>query len=88
MSFNKIKRMQIALIISIGIVIVVAQLFLTGSNCSNLSSNELDMKLDRSVSELVEKDRSVRNCVLVVTKGDGSYIWAAMMFIVWTHLSL
>nr|CBH37465.1 conserved hypothetical protein, beta-lactamase family [uncultured archaeon] len=76
MIFDKTKRIKIALIIIIVIVIVVAGLFLTGLNCSNLSSNDLNLKLERSVSELVEKDKSVRNCVLAVTKGDGSYSWA------------
>jgi protein-S-isoprenylcysteine O-methyltransferase Ste14 len=57
---------------SIALILV----FLTGLNCSNLSSNDLNLKLERSVSELVEKDKSVRNCVLAVTKGDGSYSWA------------
>ena len=76
MIFNKTKRIKIALIIIIVIVIVVAGLFLTDLNCSNLSSNDLNLKLERSVSELVEKDKSVRNCVMVVTKGDGSYSWA------------
>jgi len=63
---DKTKRIKIALIIII--VIVVAGLFLIGLNCSNLSSNDLNLKLERSVSELVEKDKSVRNCVLVVTR--------------------
>jgi len=76
MIFDKTKRIKIALIIIIVIVIVVAGLFLRGLNCSNLSSNDLNLKLERSVSELVEKDKSVRNCVLAVTKGDGSYSWA------------
>jgi hypothetical protein len=76
MIFDKTKGIKIALIIIIVIVILVAGLFLTGLNCSNLSSNDLNLKLERSVSELVEKDKSVRNCVLVVTKGDGSYSWA------------
>jgi D-alanyl-D-alanine carboxypeptidase len=67
---------NVGLIIIIVIVIVVAGLFLTGLKCSNLSTNDLNLKLERSVSELVEKDKSVRNCVLVVTKGDGSYSWA------------
>jgi len=54
MIFDKTKRIKIALIIII--VIVVAGLFLTGLNCSNLSSNDLNLKLERSVSELVEED--------------------------------
>jgi len=51
MIFDKTKRIKIVSIIVI--VIVVAGLFLTGLNCSNLSSNDLDLKLERSVSELV-----------------------------------
>jgi D-alanyl-D-alanine carboxypeptidase len=74
--FDKIKKINIALIIIIVIVIIVAGLFLTGLYCSNLSSNDLNLKLERSGSELVEKDKSVRNCVLAVTKGDNSYFWA------------
>jgi D-alanyl-D-alanine carboxypeptidase len=74
--FYKKKRIKIALIIIIVIAIVVAGLFLIGLNRSNLSSNDLNLKLEHSVSELVEKDKSVRNCVLAVTKADGSYSWA------------
>ncbi len=58
------------------IVVVVAGLFLAGLNCSKSSSNDLNLELERSVSELVEKDKSIENCVLVVMKGDGSYSWA------------
>jgi D-alanyl-D-alanine carboxypeptidase len=71
MIFDKtkgIKCIAFPLILIIVIVIVVAGLFSTG--------NDLNLKLERSVSELVEKDKSVRNCVLAVTKGDGSYSWA------------
>ena len=75
MIFDMTKRIKIAMILII--VIVIAGLFLTGLNCSNLSSNDLNLKLESSVCELVEKDKSVRNCVLVVTKGDGSYSWAS-----------
>jgi D-alanyl-D-alanine carboxypeptidase len=58
------------------IVVVVAGLLLTGLNCSKSSSNDLNLELEQSVSELVEKDKSIENCVLAVTKGDGSYSWA------------
>jgi D-alanyl-D-alanine carboxypeptidase len=75
MIFDKTKGIKITLIIIIVIVIAVTGLFLTGLKCSNLSSNDLNLKLERSVSELVEKDKSVRSCVLAVTKGDGSYTW-------------
>jgi D-alanyl-D-alanine carboxypeptidase len=76
MIFDKTKRIIIVSIKVLVIVIVVAGLFLTGLNCSNASSNDLNLNLEHSVSELVEEDKSIDNCVLAVTKGDGSYSWA------------
>jgi CubicO group peptidase (beta-lactamase class C family) len=75
MIFDKTKRMKIASI-KVLVIVVVAGLSLTGLNCSNPSSNDLNLKLENSVSELVEKDKSIENCVLAVTKSDGSYSWA------------
>jgi D-alanyl-D-alanine carboxypeptidase len=37
---------------------------------------DLNEEMQRLVSGLVEKDPSVRNCVLAVAKGDGSFSWA------------
>jgi D-alanyl-D-alanine carboxypeptidase len=76
MIFDKTKRIIIASIKVLVIVIAVAGLFLTALNCSSSSSNDLNMELERSVSTLVEKNKSIENCVLAVTKGDGSYSWA------------
>jgi len=50
-------------------------LSLTALNCSTSSSNDLNLELEHSVSSLVEKDKSIRSCVLAVTKGDTSYSW-------------
>jgi CubicO group peptidase (beta-lactamase class C family) len=75
MILDKTRRMKIVSI-KVLVIVVVAGLSLTGLNCSNPSSNDLNLKLENSVSELVEKDKSIENCVLAVTKGDGSYSWA------------
>ena len=74
MTTVKTKGLKIASIVVI--VIVVAVFFLTCLHCPDLSSNDVDLKLERSVSELVAKDKSIKNCVLAVAKGDGSYSWA------------
>ncbi|MBN2462995.1 MAG: serine hydrolase, partial [Dehalococcoidia bacterium] len=76
MSFNKTERMAIVFIKALIIVIFVAGFSLTALNCSSSPSNNPNVELEHSVSALVEKDRSIENCVLAVTKGDGSYSWA------------
>ena len=76
MIFNKTKRVIVASIKVLSIVIVVAGLFLSGLNCSNSASNDLNLNLEHSVSGLIENDKSIENCVLAVSKGDGSYSWA------------
>jgi D-alanyl-D-alanine carboxypeptidase len=76
MIINKIKRIAIVWMKVLVIVIFVAGLLLTALNCSNSPSNDLNLSLEHSVSALVEKDKSIENCVLAVTKGDGSYSWA------------
>jgi len=75
MIFKKKKRIIIWAVIMV-IVLAAAGLLLVNLNCPNLSSNDLNLKLGRSVSHLVEKDKSIRNCVLAVTCGNGSYSWA------------
>jgi D-alanyl-D-alanine carboxypeptidase len=75
MIFDKTKRIIVSIKVLV-IVIVVSGLFLTSLNCSNSPSNDLNLNLEHSVSELIEKDKSIENCVLTVTKGDGSYSWA------------
>ena len=76
MIINKIKKAEIVSIKVLIIVIFIAGLLLTALSCSNSSSNDIDMNLKQTVSELVEKDKSIENCVLAVAKGDGSYSWA------------
>jgi D-alanyl-D-alanine carboxypeptidase len=76
MIINKTKRREIVLIKVLIIVIFVAGFSLAALSCSSSSSNDLNLELERSVSALVEKDKSIENCVLAATKGDGSYSWA------------
>jgi len=37
---------------------------------------DLDREMQSIVSELVESDPSIRNCVFAVAKGDGSFVWS------------
>jgi len=76
MIFDKVKRTEAVSMKVLLIVIIAAGLSLTGLNCTNLPSDDLNLKLQNAVSGLVEKDQSIENCVLAVTKGDGSYSWA------------
>jgi D-alanyl-D-alanine carboxypeptidase len=76
MIINKTKRIEIVWMKVLVIVIFMAGLLLTAVNCLSSSSNDPNLELERSVSALVEKNKSIENCVLAVTKGDGSYSWA------------
>ncbi len=49
---------------------------MTLSRCSTRSFDNVDQEMKSLVSGLVEKDKSVRNCVLSVMKGDGSFSWS------------
>ena len=57
------------------ILIIAAGLFIALSRCSTRHFDNLDQEMEYLVSGLVEKDKSVRNCVLSVMKGDGSFSW-------------
>jgi len=69
-------RTAFVIILVIVIGIVTAGLYLKDSHYQNLSSHDMDLKLNGQISELVKKDSSVRSAVLAVMKGDGSYFWA------------
>jgi D-alanyl-D-alanine carboxypeptidase len=58
------------------ILIIAAGLFSTLLRCSTRSFDDLNQEMEYLVSGLVEKDKSVRNCVLSVMKGDGSFSWS------------
>jgi D-alanyl-D-alanine carboxypeptidase len=58
------------------LIIVAAGLFIIRLRCSAPSFGDLNQEIQYLVSGLVEKDKSVRNCVLSVMKGDGSFSWS------------
>jgi D-alanyl-D-alanine carboxypeptidase len=60
---------------TIPIVIIAAGLLITSSRCSTRSFDDLNQEMQYLISELVEKDKLVKNCVLSVMKGDGSFSW-------------
>ncbi len=49
--------------------------FVTLFGCSARSFDNLNQEMEYLVSALVQKDKSVRNCVLSVMKGDRSFSW-------------
>jgi D-alanyl-D-alanine carboxypeptidase len=58
------------------ILIIAAGLFITLGGCSTRSLDNLNQEMGYLVSGLVERDKSVRNCVLSVMKRDGSFSWS------------
>jgi D-alanyl-D-alanine carboxypeptidase len=68
------KRIIIAFIILI--VIIVAGLIITRLRSTTPSFDNVNQELDYLLSNLVEKDKSVKNCVLSVMRGDGSFSWS------------
>jgi len=57
-------------------MIIAAGLFITRLRSSTPSFDDLNQEMQYLVSDLVEKDKSVRSCVLSVMKGDGSFSWS------------
>ena len=57
-------------------MIIAAGLFITRLICSTRSFDDLNQEMQYLVSGLIEKDKSVRNCVLSVMKGDDSFSWS------------
>ena len=58
------------------IMIIAVGLFITRLRSSTPSFDDLNQEMQYLVSDLVEKDKSVRNCVLSVMKDDGSFSWS------------
>lgn len=105
MTFDMRKRKIPASLKVLLVIFMVAGLCLAGVSCAKTASNDLNQKVQRSVSELaavlfqpggaysktsstgrnlylqhlvselVEKNASIDNCVLAVAKGDGSFAW-------------
>jgi D-alanyl-D-alanine carboxypeptidase len=57
-------------------LIIAAGLFTAPLGCSTRPSDNLNQEMEDLVSGFVGKDKSVRNCVLSVMKGDGSFTWS------------
>lgn len=68
------KRIIRAFIIFI--MIIAAGLIILRLRSSTPSFGNLNQTMQYLVSNLVEKDKSVKNCVLSVMKGDGSFSWS------------
>ena len=59
------------------ILIMAAGLFIIMPRCSTRQFDSLNQEMEYLVSGLVERDKTVRNCVLSVMKGDGSFFWSS-----------
>ncbi len=68
------KRIIIAF--TIIILIIAAGFYITRLRWPTRSFDDLNQELQYLISGLVEKDESVRSCVLSVMKGDGYFSWS------------
>lgn len=57
-------------------MIIAAGLIITRLRSSTPSFDNLNQEMEYLVSNLVAKDKSIKNCVLAVMKGDGSFSWS------------
>ena len=57
-------------------IIIAVALFITLLDCSTPPFDNLNQEMEYLVSGFVKDDKSVRNCVLSVMKGDGSFFWS------------
>ena len=69
-----IKRVIVTAIILLAII--TAGLFILRLKFSTTSFKDLNQGLQYLVSDLVKNDESVKNCVLSVMRGDGSFSWS------------
>jgi len=67
---------RIIMTITLLLIIMAAGLFITQWKQSTSSFDDLNQEMQFLVSDFVAKDKSVRNCVLSVMKGDGSFSWS------------
>jgi D-alanyl-D-alanine carboxypeptidase len=81
-----ILRMKRIIKISAVVIIIVAiGLVIIRLRSLTRSFDDLNQEMEHLVSGLVEKDKSVRNCALSVTKGDGSFSWSGAAGIAKQH---
>lgn len=70
------KAKQIMIAFTTLLMSLIEGLSIAQLKSSTQPFDSLNQKLDYLVTELVEKDSSVRNCVLSVLKNDSSYFWS------------
>ena len=73
---KKLRMKWTKKISAIVIMILAAGLCITLVRCSIRSFDNLNQQLQYLVSGMVENNKSIKNCVLLVTKGDGSFSWS------------
>jgi D-alanyl-D-alanine carboxypeptidase len=61
---------------AIFMMIIAAGFFIGLLSCSTRSFGNLNQEMEYLVSGSVEKDKSIRDCVLSVMRGDGSFSWS------------
>ena len=67
---------RIIIIFGIIIIIIAGGLFILRLKFATPSFKDLNQGMQYLVSDLVKNDKSVKNCVLSVMKGDGSFSWS------------
>ena len=70
------KAKQIMIVFITLLMTLIEGLSIAQLKSSTQPFDSLNQKLEFLVTELVEKDSSVRNCVLSVLKNDSSYFWS------------
>src|ERR1035437_235644 len=68
------KRIIIGCIIIL--LIIVVGIILTSRKSTSKSGGNLNQEMKSIITEFVEKNKSVRSCVLAVMKGDSSFSWS------------
>jgi len=58
------------------IIVIIVGFIIIRNSLSTPSFENLDQEIKYIVSDLVENDKLIRNCVLSVMKGDGSFSWS------------
>ena len=63
--------------LKVTVLFVIAMVLLAGlPGCSTRAGDNPEHTMEALLTDLVQKDKSVKNCVLSVAKGDGSFSWS------------
>lgn len=57
-------------------ILIITMLFITRWKSQSPEFESLDHRLQYLISDFVNNDKSVKNCVVAVVKGDGSFYWS------------